>query len=210
MRSTSSREEQFPGAHELGAECALERNAEKAYSFQLTGTRKGPCVNRTQAARFDQLRDRGLRYRVVTDDEDIERLTSHRPSDQRSGEGGIERLDHPCPLRNHPGDLLRIRTARRGRQSIVGRVEGIGNIHQNFSGELRVVLLDDLRLRGVWDGQNHYVVAKGAAERDSLDGSPVACYHLQLCRQRGSILRVTAHQRERVAASDQAGADTAG
>jgi len=29
---------------------------------------------------------------------------------------------------------------------------------------------------------------------------------MQLCRQRGSILRVTAQQRERVAASDQAGA----
>src|SRR6266567_8721821 len=90
MRSTSSREEQFPGAHELGAEWALQRNAEKAYSFQLTGTRKGPCVNRTQAARFDQLGDRGLRCCVVTGDEDIERLTGHRPGDQRSGEGGIE------------------------------------------------------------------------------------------------------------------------
>jgi hypothetical protein len=38
--------------------------------------------------RFDQLGDRRLRRCVVTSDEDIERLTSHLPGDQRSGEGG--------------------------------------------------------------------------------------------------------------------------
>src|SRR5207237_1161752 len=79
MRSASSREEQFPGAHELGAEGALERNAEKAYSFQLASTRERPDVNPTQPTRFDQLGDRRLRFCVVTGDEDIERLTGHRP-----------------------------------------------------------------------------------------------------------------------------------
>ncbi len=58
----------------------------------------------------------------------------------------------------------------------------------------------------VRDGQNYHVVANGEAHGDSLDGSSVACSRLQLCRQRGSILWITAHQRERVAASDQAGA----
>src|SRR5205085_8555763 len=37
--------------------------------------------------------------------------------------GGIERLDHSCTCRDQFGDLLRIRTTRRGRQPIVGRSE---------------------------------------------------------------------------------------
>jgi hypothetical protein len=72
----------------VGAERTLERNAEKAHSFQLASPRERPCVNRTLPTRFDQLGDRRLRRYVVTGDEDIERLTSHRPGDQRSGEGG--------------------------------------------------------------------------------------------------------------------------
>ncbi len=50
----SVREEQFPGAHKVGAERALQRNAEQAYSFQLASTRERSDVNRAQPTRFNQ------------------------------------------------------------------------------------------------------------------------------------------------------------